>query len=558
MAGTRGMMLFVLTRGFLILRFQNFIETIFMQRSAVKKIKNSSNGNGQSKYPEPGSKQEKQVFKKLQNRLRSHFDIVFSDRLAPCTVVVIPSLSMDQEILSKISGINHYEERLLCMLLLLRMPRTNVIYVTSETIDPVTIDYYLHSLPGVTGYHAIRRLTLLSCNDSSSKPLTQKILERPRLIERIRQAILPDHEAHMACFNVTSLERTLSVQLQVPVFGCDPDLYELGNKSNGRRIFRECGLQVPFGFEDLHSTRDIVEGLTALKKQDREIKRAVVKVNDGFSGDGNAIFSFSGSAKKGDSKNWIRENLRQNLKIVSDDLSYDLFMEKYKQMGGIAEAFVEGKEKRSPSVQCRIMPNGLCEVLSTHDQELGGESGQVYIGAHFPASKEYAIDIGKMGKKVAEVLRNKGVLGRFAIDFISVREKKRWTHYPIEINLRKGGTTHPYVTLQFLTDGNYKADEGLYYTANGQVRYYFCSDNLKSEQFHGLTPHDLIDIAMLHDIHYDGTSQEGVLFHLIGALSQFGKLGVVCIGNSPERAVEYYNKTVEALQLETVHPLHTH
>jgi len=524
-----------------------------MQKSAVKKIKNSVNGNGHSKYPEPGTKQEKEDFKRLQDKLRDHFDVVFADRHAPCTVVVIPSLSMDQEILSKISGINHYEERLLCMLLLLRMPRTNVIYVTSETIDPVTIDYYLHTLPGVTGYHAMRRLTLLSCHDSSSKPLTQKILERPRLIERIRQAILPDHEAHMACFNVTSLERTLSVQLQVPVFGCDPDLYELGNKSNGRKIFRECGLNVPPGFEDLHTEQDIVDALTALKKQDPEIKRAVVKINDGFSGDGNAIFSFSGSGKKTDSR-----SLRQNLKIVSDDLPYDVFMEKYKQMGGIVEAFVEGKIKESPSVQCRIMPDGKCEVLSTHDQELGGESGQVYIGAHFPASKDYAIDIGNMGMKVAEVLRSKGVLGRFAIDFISVKEKKGWAHYPIEINLRKGGTTHPYVSLQFLTDGNYKADEGLYYTANGQVRYYFCSDNLRSEEFHGLTPHDLIDIAMLHGIHYDGTSQEGVLFHLIGALSQFGKLGVVCIGNSPERAIEFYNKTLEVLQLETTHQFYTH
>ena len=527
-----------------------------MQKSAVKKIKTPTNGNGHAKHPEPGSKEEKQIFKKLQGKLRSHFDMIFSDRQAPCTVVVVPSLSMDQEILSKISGINHYEERLLCMLLLLRMPRTNVIYVTSETIDPVIVDYYLHSLPGVTGYHAMRRLTLLGCNDSSSKPLTQKILERPRLVERIRQAILPDHDAHMACFNVTSLERTLSVQLQVPVFGCDPDLFELGNKSNGRKIFRECGLGVPFGFEDLHTTEEIVEALTSLKKHDPAIKKAVVKVNDGFSGDGNAIFSFSGHEKKADTKNWIRENLRKNLKVVSDDLSFDVFMEKYKQMGGIVEAFVEGKVKESPSVQCRIMPDGICEVLSTHDQELGGESGQVYIGAHFPATKEYAIEIGNMGKKVAEVLRKKGVLGRFAIDFISVKEKKGWTHYPIEINLRKGGTTHPYVSLQFLTDGNYNADDGLYYTANKQVRFYFCSDNLRSDHFHGLTPHDLIDIAMLHGLHYDGTSQEGVLFHLIGALSQFGKLGVVCIGNSPERAMEFYNKTVEILQLETVHPLH--
>jgi len=512
-----------------------------------------TDGNRGPEFPLPGSKEEKRIFKKLQESLRNHFDIIFSNRLAPRTVVVVPSLSMDQEILSKISGINHYEERLLCMLLLLRLPRTNMIYVTSETIDPIIIDYYLHSLPGITGYHAMRRLTLLSCHDSSSKPLTQKILERPRLMQRIRETILPDHEPHLVCFNVTSLERTLSVQLQVPVFGCDPDLYELGNKSNSRKIFRECGLHVPPGFEDLYSEQDIVEALTALKKQNPAIRKAVVKINDGFSGDGNAIFSYNEARKNNHSKNWIKENLRKRLKMVSDELTYDTFMQKYKQMGGIAEAFVEGKIKESPSVQCRIMPSGLCEVLSTHDQELGGESGQIYIGAYFPASKEYAAAIGKLGMKVTEVMRDKGVLGRFAVDFISVKEKNGWVHYPIEINLRKGGTTHPYITLQFLTDGDYNAKEGLYYTANGQVRYYFCSDNLKSEQFHGLTPHDLIDIAMLHDLHYDGTMQEGVMFHLIGALSQFGKLGVVCIGSTAARAKEFYNKTVKVLKLETFH-----
>jgi hypothetical protein len=63
---------------------------------------------------------------------------------------------------------------------------------------------------------------------------------------------------------------------------------------------------------------------------------------------------------------------------------------------------------------------------------------------------------------------------------------------------------------------------------------------------------------MLHDLHYDGTLQEGVMFHLIGALSQYGKIGVVCIGSSAEKAKEYYKKAVEVLQLETVHQLYTH
>ena len=502
-------------------------------------------------HPEPGSVAELMLFKKLQEHFTQQFLNVFFDKMASQTVVIIPSLTMDQEILSKISGINHYEERMLCMLMLLRMPRTHVIYVTSETIDPVIVDYYLHMLPGVTGYHALRRLTLLSCHDSSSKPLTQKILERPRLIKRIKDFIPSGHEAHMSCFNVTSHERTLAVQLQIPVYGCDPDLYELGSKSNGRRIFRDCGLNVPDGFEDLHTENDIIDALVKLKNKYPLMRKAVVKVNDGFSGDGNAIFYFKGSEKVTDLAVWIKENFQHNLQLVATDLPFEQFLKKYNEMGGIVEEFVEGDTKKSPSVQCRITPTGHCEVISTHDQELGGDSGQVYLGAHFPASKEYAVELGKMGLLVAEDLKKKGVIGRFAVDFISVKKDHVWTHYPIEINLRKGGTTHPFLMLQFLTDGVYNANEGMYYTSQGHLtRYYFCSDNLKSEKYIGITPHDLIDIAMINDIHYDGTSQEGIMFHLIGALSQFGKLGVVCIGRTPKKAKEYYDKIVAVLDKE--------
>jgi hypothetical protein len=159
--------------------------------------------------------EEKLKFKKIQSCFAEQFDKAFPDKLAPKTVIIIPSLTMDQEILSKIQGITHYEERLLCFLLLLRMPRTHVVYVTSMPIDPVIIDYYLHLLPGITGHHASKRLHLFSCYDNSTRSLTEKILERPRLIERIRQAIPDNHLAHMACFNVTNKERKLSVELGI-------------------------------------------------------------------------------------------------------------------------------------------------------------------------------------------------------------------------------------------------------------------------------------------------------------------------------------------------------
>ena len=85
-------------------------------------------------------------FSKLQERFTGHFQEIFLNDLAEKTVVIIPSLSLDREMLTTLKGAVHYEERLLCLLMLLRMPRTRVIYVTSVPLDINIIDYYIHLL----------------------------------------------------------------------------------------------------------------------------------------------------------------------------------------------------------------------------------------------------------------------------------------------------------------------------------------------------------------------------------------------------------------------------
>jgi PGM1 C-terminal domain len=495
---------------------------------------------------------EKEIaeFKELQKQFSKQYESAFPDRLAAKTVVIIPSLTLDTEMLSKIDGVIHYEERLLCLLMLLRMPNTHVVYVTSMPVHNIIMDYYLHLLPGITNYHARQRLKTLSCFDASNKSLTQKVLERPRLIERIKKSIPPGHVAHMACFNVTEAERTLAVRLNMPIFGCDPDLNYLGTKNFSRKIFKECNVEMPEGFEDCNSEEDVIESLFKLKTTFPELNKAVIKLNDGFSGEGNAIFSFAGAPVNEYLQLWIKEVLPHQLQIVAHDLVYETFMEKFRSMGGVVEVFIEGDQKTFPSVQCRITPPGDVEIVSTHDQIIGGAIGQVFLGAHFPADSEYAISIGTKGKCIAEKLKAYGVLGRFSIDFISVKENNEWKHYAIEINLRKGGTTHPYLMLQYLTDGTYDADTGIYITATGQPRDYFFSDNLKSEYYKGLTPHDLIEIATANDLLYNGSTQQGVMFHMIGALSQYGKLGILCIGDNKEKTTELYNQTIEVLNRE--------
>ncbi len=501
--------------------------------------------------PIPGTAAEMEAFEKIQRGFASQFELFFPDNLAPKTIVVIPSLSLDQEVLAKVTGAMYYEERLLCLLMLLRMPRANVVYVSSMPIDPVIIDYYLHLLPGITGYHARERLTLVSCYDSTAIPLTEKILERPRLIERIKKAIPAGNVAHIACFNTTPLERTLSVCLDIPIYGCDPSLIYLGTKSGSRRAFMQAGISIPAGAENLTGSQDIAHALAALKDMHPHLKKAVIKLNDGFSGEGNALFKYPENLCGKELHSWLHNNLPAALEPVASELSPSAFMEKFVLMEGIVEAFVEGDIKTSPSVQCRINPKGEVDVISTHDQVLAGEGEQIFVGAHFPANESYRAEIAAMAKSIAVILRNEGVLGRFSIDFISVKEKDAWKHYAIEINLRKGGTTHPFLMLQFLTNGSYNNDTGVFETADGRHLYYYTSDNVQSDKYKGLTPKDLIDIAMFHGLHFDLTTQKGVMFHMIGALSQYGKMGMVCIAASQEEAYSFYTKTIAVLDAET-------
>ncbi len=489
-------------------------------------------------------------FRELQERLPRLYQQVFPAPLKPRTVVVIPSLTLDTEVMSRIAGVQHYEERMLCMLMLLRLPHTKVIFVTSVPLAASVVDYYLHLLTDVPGAHARRRLKLLACHDASPAPLTRKILDRPRLLRRIRQSIGDPTLAHMTCFNVTAFERSLAVRLGVPIYGCDPAFLDLGSKSGSREIFRQAGILLPDGFERLRDGDDIAEALTELKRRNPSLGRAAVKLDEGFSGEGNAIFPFDGAPVDRELEGWVKAELPVRLAFEAEGMTWEVFYGKFRQMSGIVEAFVDGEGKRSPSVQCRINPLGAAKVISTHDQVLGGPSGQVFQGCTFPADPEYRMEIQEAGMKVADVLRQRSVLGRFGVDFVSLKRGESWRHYAIEINLRKGGTTHPFMTLKFLTDGSFEPETGLFRTPTGQARFYYASDNLRNPHYRGLLPQDLIDIAVDHKLHFHGTTQQGVVFHLIGALSEFGKLGVVCVADSTASASEMYMSTVEVLDRE--------
>ncbi len=496
-------------------------------------------------------------FRHLQSTLRDRWKTIELFDNSEADIVIIPSLSIDQRELQKIEGCEHYEERLLFSLIRLRNPRTRLIYVTSVPLHPSIIDYYLQLLPGIPFSHARNRLLLLSTYDSSLKPLSQKILERPRLLERIRQALRLD-KSFMICYNSSVFEGELSVKLGIPLYAAAPDLQIWGTKSGSRQIFSESAVPHPDGSEKVWHHSDLAEAATDLWERQPTLQKIVVKLNEGISGEGNALLDLRLIEDVAPGKS----THAQRVAVISDRFStmrfqakqetWENFSARIPELGAIAEAFVEGEIKRSPSVQGRITPGGEVEILSTHDQILGGPDGQIYLGCSFPADERYRLQLQQLGLQVGRKLAQKGALERFGVDFIAVdKGNGQWDIQAIEINLRKGGTTHPFMTLKLLTNGRYDLSTGLFYSQQGRPKYYIATDNLQKDRYRGLLPNDLMDIIADYRLHFDSGTETGTVFHLMGCLSQFGKLGLTSIGDSPQQAQDIYNKVVKVLDEET-------
>ena len=489
-------------------------------------------------------------FDQLQAKLVPLWKSIESFNQDEQTIVIVPSMNIDSEFTS--TELQAYEERFLFLLLLLRQPRARVVYVTSQAILPAIIDYYLDLLPGVIASHAKRRLFLVAPLDATSRPLSLKLLERPRLIEQIR-ALIPDlNRAHLVPYNTTDMERNLALRLGIPMYGADPKFFPLGTKSGCRRIFEEEGVPHPQGVENLTSEAEVFDAIAGMRARKPTMKQLLIKLNEGVSGEGNALIKLEGLPQPGDpaERAAIAERLRQ-MSFELEGTLYEHYVEKIKNRGAVVEERIMGRDFRSPSVQLRVTPLGRVELLSTHDQMLGGPSGQSYLGCRFPANPEYAPAIMREARKVGERLAKEGVLGRFALDFVVVRgDDDKWEIYAIEINLRKGGTTHPFLTLQFLTDGKYNHDTGIFSTPRGQQKCFVASDHEESPLYRVFTPDDLFDIVARRGLHFDQSRQTGVVLHMLAALGSHGRMGLTAVADTQEEADALYKHAVQVFQEE--------
>ena len=117
--------------------------------------------------------------------------------------------------------------------------------------------------------------------------------------------------------------------------------------------------------------------------------------------------------------------------------------------------------------------------------------------------------------------------------------------YLSEINLRLGGTTHPFWMARLATGARYDLASGELRRPDGAARSYVATDNLKSDRLKGRSPADVIALLDHGGLAYDPASASGIALHLLGAVTSAGKLGATCIAGSAAAADDLYRALLD-------------
>ena len=454
----------------------------------------------------------------------------------PHVVVVLPAFSLADSLLSHYATrLGAYEHRyLLSALMLPRIPGCQLVFVTCQAPEPEVLEYYDRLASPHRPGGLLERLHVVTVDDASPRPVSAKLLDRPDLVRRLRR-LTEGRLTLIEPWNVTATEVEVARALGAPLNGTDPELWPLGFKSAGRRLFHEVGVPTPVGIEDVHDLAGVGEAVARIRRTRPRLGGVVVKHDNSGAGDGNVVVAVRDTSGHrigpADLVGALQGSLPQ---WYITDLG----------AGAVVEELVAGRDLRSPSAQVDVLPDGSVRVLSTHEQILGGDNGQVYSGCRFPADPVYAARLGEYAVAVGQWLANRGARGRLGVDFLAVRRRGGWDVRALEVNLRKGGTTHPFAALRHLAPGSYDVVTGRYDLADGTgTRCYRSSDGFMDPSWTTLTPAQVIGAVAAAGIEFDPDRRTGVVLHMLSCLRVDGRLGVTAIAADHDEVERLYATT---------------
>ena len=352
------------------------------------------------------------------------------------SIVVVPSSRPTARARPAARSCRRCEERFLFLLLLLRQPRLRMIYVTGRPIHRAHHRVLpRRCCPGVIPSHARARLHLVAdARRLGPRRSRDKLLERPRVLGADPRAASPTARAATSCpTRRTTLERDLALALGIPLYGADPRLLPARHQDRLPAALRRGRRRPPARARGpARPSTDVVDALAgdargagpAMADGDRQAQRGRVRARATRSSTSRA----AGAGLAGRALRRCAERRARRWRFEhADDAARRLPRAARRAAAASSRSGSSATELRSPSVQLRVTPLGEVELLSTHDQLLGGPSGQSYLGCRVPGRLRVrrARSPRQAPRRSARGSPRRACSGRFAIDFVVVRDARR-------------------------------------------------------------------------------------------------------------------------------------
>ena len=368
-----------------------------------------------------------------------------------------------------------------------------LIYVTSQPILPSVIDYYLDLLPGVIPSHARPRLFLVAALDGTPRPLTVKLLERPAA-DRAHPRAHPRPAPRTSCRTTPRSSSATSPCARHPDVRRRPEALPARDEERVPPPLRRGRRPHPLGVREprTSSTTSIdADRSTATRKA--RVAEVIVKLNEGVSGEGNALVDLRELPEPGDrdERAAIEAPRAGRWSSSSPTCGSSKYVAKLAERGGVVEERIPGADFGARACSCASRRSASRAAVDARPAARRAERADV---PRLPVPGRSPIRAGdhpRSGKSGRGSPRRASSVASRSTSSPCATTTDAWTPYAIEINLRKGGTTHPFLTLQFLTDGIYDPESGTLHRARGQEKHFVASDHVESPAYRGLTPDDL-------------------------------------------------------------------
>ncbi|EGR32140.1 IQ calmodulin-binding motif family protein, putative [Ichthyophthirius multifiliis] len=466
----------------------------------------------------------------------------------------------------------------------LKDPKVSIIYVSAYQLQQEIISYYhkICELAQIPDY--INRLHFIYPENSQCFPKiynTNKLLYySPMALKKIKK-IISNKYSYIIPGNIQKQDILISIQLNVPVYAGDLDTSQkLNSKTHSRHFFKEIGLPIPAGIENIGSEDELFTKLTYLIIKYPQINTWIFKTDYEQKGRGTAYIELEHLRVIKDFKKQkiSEENVLKLREIISTLLpqkivicfpslfaNYQEFLEYFVYNKGLIEAFPQNNnenEVKGLSVSFKIDPDGVIKPLCAFEKI--SLVPFVNFGAIFPQNVLPLLNLKALCEKIGVELKKRGVFGYINADLVAFQDPENSLGHKLfylnGLDCFLNDFMSAFFMFQMVSGSKMDQVSGKYYLSDQNEqesnyldeeegdflniikdfdeRSFFFVPYICHEGFFQSNFKEFFIVCRKFNISYDIEKKQGTLFLLLDQLKE-GVLGVLGIGEKIQECMQF-------------------